>query len=194
MIDYLAREYMRLRGQTGVMLGAAHRDKEHIHLHFCVSALHFRTGKSFGLYKAELQELKVAFQEYHRRHYPEIEKSFPLHGQGKPYLKHGQWHARQRDQIVERVKQCHELATSRQDFLELLRDAGLHHYERGGKPTGIEYEGSKFCFSRLLEDKQFEALPVDRLEEARVLDEIRAVRERRQERDGRERDGEDRER
>src|ERR1700722_13148521 len=31
MINDLAQEYMRLRGNTGVMLGAAHRDKAHVH-------------------------------------------------------------------------------------------------------------------------------------------------------------------
>jgi hypothetical protein len=58
MIDNLAGEYMRLRGNTGVMLGSVHRDKAHVHIHFCVSALHFRMGKSFGLDKAQLRELK----------------------------------------------------------------------------------------------------------------------------------------
>src|ERR1700761_1439246 len=65
MIDDLAHEYMRLRGDTGVILGYPHWDKNHMHLHFCVSALQYRTGKSYGLNKRQLQELKLSFQEYH---------------------------------------------------------------------------------------------------------------------------------
>nr|MCS3816622.1 hypothetical protein [Mucilaginibacter sp. X4EP1] len=194
MIDDLVHEYIRLRGITGVMIGAVHRDKEHVHIHFCTSGLHFRTGKSFGMSKAKLHELKVSFQEYHKRKYPELTESLPEHGKGERYQSHAKWHAKQREQIIDTVNRCFAQATSQQEFLALLRDQGLHHYERNGKPTGIEYEGLKFRFSRLLPDKQFENLPVERNEEDRVLSEIQAVREWQKERDNREHDSGDRER
>lgn len=76
----IAKEYMRMRGRDGVMLGAVHRDKDHIHLHLCVSALKFRTGKSFRLSKAELQNLKISIQNYHKLKYPELSQSSPEHG------------------------------------------------------------------------------------------------------------------
>jgi len=194
MIDDLVHEYIRLRGETGVIIGAVHRDKEHVHVHFCTSGLHFRTGKSFGLSKAKLHELKVSFQEYHKQKYPELTESLPEHGKGERYQSHAQWHASQREQIIDTVNRCFAQATSQQDFLALLRGQGLHHYERSGKPTGIEYEGLKFRFSRLLPDKQFESLLIERSEEDRALAEIQAVRERQRGRDNRERDIEDRER
>ncbi len=188
LIDDLANEYMRLRGNTGMMLGAVHRDKAHFHIHFCVSALHYRTGMSFGLNKQQLQELKVSFQEYHKQRYPELSKSFPKHGIRERYVNHAQWHAQQRQQVIEKVQQCFASSRTQTEFLALLRDNELHHYERSGKPTGIEYEGAKFRFSRLLEDKQFESLPIERSEEDVSLAAIRAVRERQQERDVRDRD------
>jgi hypothetical protein len=187
MIDDLAREYMRLRGDTGVMLGAVHRDREHFHIHFCVSALHYRTGMSFGLNKHQLQELKVSFQGYHNQHFPELAKSFPAHGRGGISLTHGQWHAQQREQIMQIVQQCFDRATSQGGFLNLLRDADLHHYERNGAPTGIDYGGARFRFSRLLEGRQFTDLQVERSEADKALVEIRAVRERQQDRDERNR-------
>lgn len=193
-VDDLAREYMRLRGETGVMLGAAHRDKEHIHLHFCVSALHFRTGKSFGLSKEKLQELKLSFQEYHRRHYPEIAKSFPDHGSNKQYQRPSQWYAQQREQIISQVRQCFAQAKSQNEFLDLLRNADLHHYERSGKPTGITVDGTKFRFSRLLDGKTFEDLPIDRADKQSGLDEIRTIRERQVEQNKPRRETEGRER
>jgi len=52
----------------------------------------------------------------------------------------------------------------------------------------------KFRFSRLLPEKQFEDLLVERSEEDRALAEIQAIREQQQGRDNRERDIEDRER
>jgi hypothetical protein len=186
MIDDLAREYMRLRGNTGVMLGAAHRDRDHIHLHFCVSALHYRTGLSFGLNKSQLLELKQSFQKYHTQHYPELTKSFPNHGGRTRTINHAQWHRQQRAQILETVQQCFVEAKSKLQFLELLRARELHHYERNGNPTGIEYDGTKFRFSRLLPDKQFENLPNDRTEEDKVLAEIQAIWERQRAQDNRE--------
>jgi len=194
MIDDLAHTYMRLRGDTGVMLGAVHKDKNHMHLHFCVSALHYRTGKSLGLNKTQLRELKQSFQEYHKQHYPELSKSFPEHGKDTRYVSHSAWHRQQRKQIIGIVQQCFAQATSQRDFLELLRDRELHHYERNGKPIGIEYDGLKFRFSRLLPENQFESLPIERSEEYRVLAEIQAVRDRQHERENREHDSADRER
>lgn len=194
MVDDLAQAYMRLRGNTGVMLGATHYDKSHVHLHFCVSALHFRTGKSFGLNKTQMHELKQSFQQYHKEKYPELTKSFPVHGKGERYMSHSKWHGKQREQIVDTVRQCFALAKTQNEFFDLLREEQLHYYVRSGKPTGIIYDGLKFRFSRLLEDKQLDSLPIERVEEDRILTEIKAVRERQQERDFRTRDLENRDR
>lgn len=193
----IAKEYIRLRGHEGVMLGAVHRDKDHVHVHMAVSALKFRTGTSFRLSKAELRELKVSLQEYHKQRYPEISKSFPEHGKGKAYLKDAKWYALHKEQrnllkeqINDKVRSCFEKATSQKEFLELLREENLHHYERNGIVKGIEYEDSKFRFSGLLEYEQFESLPVDLTEEDKALDEIRSIREEREEK---EQEGHDRE-
>jgi len=188
MIDDLVQTYIELRGNTGVMLGAVHRDKEHIHIHFCSSGLHYRTGKSFGLSKAQLHQVKVQFQEYHKARYTELAMSAPKHGRGEQSLSHAEWHRRQRQQFNDVVRECFSQARSQQHFLELLRDNNLPHYERSGKPTGIEYDGGKFRFSRLLEDKQFDSLPVERGAEEQALAEIRAIRQRQQGRDQRDRD------
>lgn len=193
-IDGLVHEYMRLRGDTGVILAKAHFDKDHVHIHCCTSALHFRTGKSFGLSKTRLHELKASFQNYHKQHFPELTKSFPVHGKGIGYVSHSQWHAQQKQQIVDTVLQCFDKARSQTEFLELLRDKELHHYERGGKPTGIEYKGLKFRFSRLLEKNGFETLPIERSEEEKTLEAIKGIRERQQERDNIARGMEDRDR
>lgn len=194
IVDDLAQAYMRLRGITGVMLGAAHYDKSHVHLHFCVSALHFRTGKSFGLNKTQMHELKQSFQQYHKDKYPELTKSFPVHGKGERYMSHSEWHGKQREQIVDVVRQCFAEAKTQNEFLDFLRNQNLHYYERNGKPTGIVYDGLKFRFSRLLESKQLDSLPIEKTEEDRILAEIKALRERQIEHDKRARDLEDRER
>lgn len=190
IINDIAREYIRLRGIEGVILGAMHRDTEHVHLHFCVSALKFRTGTSFGLSKAKLHQLKIQIQNFHRQKYPEISQSFPQHGIGRPYVKDRAWQAahridraRVKEQITGMVRICFAKATSQKEFLEFLREENFHYYERNGVPTGIEHDGTKFRFSRLLEAGQFETLPIDLTEEEKVLAEIRSIREQRAEKD-----------
>jgi hypothetical protein len=194
VIDDLVAKYIELRGSTSVILAAPHFDKDHVHIHFCVSALHFRTGKSFGLGKAQLHELKAKFQQYHRERYPQIEKSFPKHGKGREYASHAQWHAKQREQIIETVRHCFARATSQKEFLELLRDRELHYYERNSKPTGITYDGQKFRFSRLIDGRRVDDLPIERSEEERALAEIQAMRKRQQGRDEIEHETDERER
>jgi len=191
VIDDLAKEYLRLRGNKAVILAAPHFDKNHVHIHACISALEYRTGKSVGLNKAQLKALKEKFQEYHKTHYPELTKSFPRHGSGERQMAHGKWHAKRRDEVIEQVKRCFAQAASQHQFLELLRNAGLHHYERNvGKPEGIEYEGARFRFSRLIGKGQLDTLPIDRSEEEKALEEIRKVRERQMERNDISRDKE----
>lgn len=179
----LAREYMRLRGDTGVMLGAVHRDKKHVHMHFCVSALHFRTGKSFGLSKGGLLDRKTRFQEYHLLRYPEIDMSDPEHGKGDPYQRDGTRWAIRRELLAGEVGKCFAKAKTQREFLELLRDGGLDYYERGGRAAGIERDGSRVSFERLLGGERLEALPAGREEEDRTLEEIRRIRERQRGRD-----------
>jgi hypothetical protein len=146
MLADLGQKYLELRGNTGVALAAWHQDREHLHLHACASRLHYRTGKSFTLSKAQLQQVKVQFQEYHKTKYPELTVSEPEHGKGGRFQTHGEWYRQQRKQFIETVRNCYIQARSRQHFLELLRDNDLHYYERNGKPTGIEYDGGKFDF------------------------------------------------
>lgn len=184
MLDDLVGEYFRLRGETGVMLAAVHRDREHVHIHCCVSALEYRTGKSFALDKAHLRELKQQFQEYHREKYPQLTRSFPEHGRGNRHIGHAAWHKQHRAEIADKVRNCFTQARTQNEFLELLRTNDLHHYERNGKPTGIEFDGSKFRFSRLLgEGQAVGQLPIERSEEEQALEAIRAVRARQVERE-----------
>lgn len=183
----IVREYIRLRGNDKVVVGAVHRDKEHIHAHLCVSALNFRTGKSARLSKSELFQLKTNFQEYHKEKYPFLSQSEPDHGANKLYPRHEKWHIMKREQravlkeqLSSEIKNTLLTAKTQNEFLDILRDKGYYHYERNGRVVGIEIGGDKFRFSRLMELEQFEELSKDMAEEERILDEIQSIREARQ--------------
>ena len=184
MLKNLAQKYISLRGKNGIYVGAVHRDEDHIHIHFCSGGTEFRTGKAFRLSKQKLQNLKIKFQEYHQKKFPELTKSTANHGAGKEYVKNKEWQLQHRDerksvkeQICQTVTDCFAKAKSQKEFLESLRGNGLHYYERNGIPTGIE-SGIKIRFSRLgITKEQFNGLPIDRTEEDKALQVIAKLRE-----------------
>ncbi len=152
----IVTEYIRLRGKTGVFAGAVHYDKEHIHIHFCVSSVEFRTGKAFRLSPTQLRELKTTLQEFHIQKYPELTASICEHGKGGEYLTDKEYQFKHRtgrkllkEEIQHYVLKYFEESNSLKSFLEALREAGLHHYERKGVAMGVTYLGTKFRFSRL---------------------------------------------
>lgn len=189
MLADIARKYIEFRGTQGVYVGAVHKDKDHVHIHFCTSGLEFRTGKSFRLSRSELQTLKMKLQQYHIDRYPELVESICQHGTGNPYLTDRTWQARNRahrstlkETITKKVHDSFQHASSKKEFLTLLRQAGLHHYESNGKVQGIVSEdGTKFRFSRLgITTEQLSRLAIDMVEEASVLALIRAMRQERE--------------
>lgn len=182
----IAQKYIELRGTEGIYLGAVHRrDRDHVHIHFCVSGTAFRTGNAMRLSRLGLQKLKSDLQDYHLRVYPELTHSVCEHGSHKRYYSPQEWYRGEKerrhhmkDALVKTAQACFGNATTQKDFLHLLRDAGLHHYERNGHAEGITTEGGmKFRFSRL--GVAFDALRNDDKEEQRVLRHLRALREER---------------
>jgi hypothetical protein len=178
----IAEQYIKLRGEQGMYLGSWHRDVDHAHIHFITSALEYCTGKAFRLSKEALQDVKIQLQEYHKAKYPEIEHSECNHGSGKPYVTDRAWYAKHKDaraalkeQLTAQVQQAFAEAKSQKQFIELLREQNLHHYERGNAIAGIMHENTKFRFSRF--DIDLEQLPIDRTEEQKALDEISALRQ-----------------
>ena len=168
MLKDMVKQYIQLRGNEGMYLGAVHHDTEHIHIHLAVSALAYRTGKSFHVAKPELHQLKTEFQKFHKEKYPEISKSFPEHGKGQKYLTDRAWqkaHRVERDQlsieVSNKIQECLDKSQNRTEFLNQLRDANIHHYERSGRIEGImTVGGTKFRFSRLGFAEKISALSV----------------------------------
>jgi len=189
MLTDLAKQYITLRGEHGMFVGAIHSDTQHCHIHLMSSGTEYRSGKAFRLSKSELNTLKISFQNYHLQKYPGLVKSAVSHGQKKAYFKNKEWQEQHRsdwkigkEQIEAVVQEAFARTTTRTDFLESLRDRyNLQFYERAGVATGIVLEGGmKVRFSRLGVD--FLSKSPDRTEEERTLAEIQSIRESRQDR------------
>src|SRR5437764_439049 len=90
----------------------------------------------------ESQIFTQNLQEYHKERYPQITQSFPEHYSGQEYITDREWQARHKGeraivkvQIQQTVHECFAKAKTQKEFLELLRDRNLPHYERNGVPT-----------------------------------------------------------
>jgi len=189
ILKNIALKYISLRGKNGIYVGAIHRDKEHIHIHFMVGGTEFKTGKAFRLSKLDLRNLKINLQEYHKQKFPQITQSFPEHGSGrKDYVSDKQWQLEHRDErksfkatVQKSVNECFAQAKTQKEFLDLLRDTyNLHFYERAGIATGLVLDsGMKIRFSRLgISREQFLTKPPDRAEELETLSRIRQLRDK----------------
>lgn len=193
MLESMMHKYMDLRGRDGMYLCAIHdHDDKQPHIHCAVSGVKFRTGMAHRLTPKTMRELKVNLQNFQKdRWAQEMSHSLPNHGAGRGYQTDAEYFLQKRkneranakELLQKQVAELYAQAKSQTEFLERLRDAGLHHYERDGVPTGIYLEGSnlKFRFSGL--ETPLDELPVDRTEEDKVLEEIRAIREARFNRD-----------
>jgi hypothetical protein len=184
MLEDIGRKYIELRGNEGVYFGAVHKDRDHIHLHFCVSGTKLYTGIAMRLSKENLKELKINLQEYQKQKYPELEKSICEHGKGKPYQQNKEYYKNQRTtmkaNIEDIVKTCLEKADTQKKFLELLRENKIYHYERKtGEPTGVVVENSKYRFTSLdMDMNRFRSLPIDHEEDKKALKELEDIRNR----------------
>jgi hypothetical protein len=184
ILDDIAKKYISLRGREALVVAGIHEDKDHSHIHFCISGTKLHTGLSMRMSHAEMLKLKLDIQEYQREKYPTLEHSIVNHGSGREYLNHREYHVKKRgdkklkrEQLMEIVKDCFTKSKSQNEMLELLRAQNLNHYERAGKVTGIYADDKKYRLSTLgISNDMFNSLPIDRTEEDRALAEIRAIR------------------
>jgi hypothetical protein len=189
MLEDIAQKYMEFRGNDGMYLAAFHEDKDHAHIHFAVSGVKYKTGMAHRLSKDGMRSLKDNIQIYQQKRFPELSFSLPNHGAGKGYKNDKEYFLEKRkndrsnakEMLREQVATLHAQATNQQEFLELLRDAGLHHYERNGVPTGIVHEDIRFRFSHM--DIPMDTLAIDLTQEQIALQQIQDIRRRRYEMD-----------
>ncbi len=167
-MEDLSREYIRQRNPNGMYIAVPHFDKEHYHIHLCVSGIEYRTGKGMRLGKKELRILKQKLQQYQIEKYPELSKSVVKHGvrPKEPALSDGEYQykmrtgrATNREQLAAMLDSCYKSATSKDDFFSRLNERGLATYIRGGKTYGVVHENKKYRFKGLgFTDKSIEDL------------------------------------
>ena len=189
VLNDIAKTYMDLRGRDTVIVGGIHKDKEHLHFHFAVSPVKYRTGKSIRMSKFEMLELKQRIQEYHTTKYPSISYSVPKHGSQKLYLKDHEIYGIEknniglsRSQTFKIIKECLYMAKSKTEFYDLLLRRDIYSYQRGEKTKGFVIGDKHYRDKNLGADlEMLEKIPEFSKQEQKAFDEIHNLRNRRNE-------------
>lgn len=193
MLRDIAKQYMKERGEKNLYIGTAHFDHDHVHLHLVMSGTKYMTGLANRQSRAEFHKLKLAMDAYQKKKYPELINSLPRHGRSQE-LKVGKINPKERSKHIratqkEALLKCLDLAytksKSMDGFLEKLRSYGHEPYSRGGRVTGVKFDGDrKFRFSTLGYDKdKITSLEADAEKEKQELNELNEIRDNASDRD-----------
>ena len=164
-IEQIAREYFRLRNENALYVGAIHTDKEHIHLHLCISGTESYTGKSIRVTKSEFASIKNHLQTFEIG--LGITNSTVEHGKGERDRKSdSEYQLEQRtgkpsrkEEIRQILEQIYGESISKNEFISKVHEQGLETYERGGKTSGVSDNERHMRFSTLgFTEQRFEVL------------------------------------
>jgi hypothetical protein len=144
----MATAYIKVRNENASFIAVPHRDKDHFHIHFCISAVEAKTGKSIRVSREEFKNIKEKIQQYQVQRYPELSNSVVNHSkESKRSIKESEFQLKKRGgQLTEKGKVKQQLdsifksAISKEDFYSKVKEQGLNIYERSGKIAGIEGE------------------------------------------------------
>lgn len=164
-LEQITREYIQKRNPNGMYIAMPHFDKEHYHIHICVSGIEYRTGKGMRMTKQAFGKLKKDIQDYQKEYFPELEKSIVEHGK-KERLKDKEKNIKhisdkeyqfklrtgrqtEKEKVLLTLQSLYKSSNSFEDFYMKIKNAGLKLYQRNGKITGVMVGKYKFRFSRL---------------------------------------------
>lgn len=154
----LAKQYIKLRNPRAISLAVVHREKEHIHLHFCFSTVDYGTVKSNRLSRKEFSEVKQNMQEYQLEKYPELEHSVVNHSKSKKRTKISEKEMQMKlrtgqvsdkESLYYKVQSIFHASPDIPNFLHTLKNNDIKPYVRNGKHTGIHYGNRKYRFKTI---------------------------------------------
>lgn len=151
----IGKKYLQLRGENIMAVGTVHHNRDHIHLHFCISPVEIDTGRSIRISRDTFRALKNELQRFHLEKFPEIKNSTVDHNKkNKERMSEKEYQMKKRGIVSEREKVKNILdkiylrSTSVNDFIKGIQNNGLHIYYRSGKEYGIQGK-RKMRFSTL---------------------------------------------
>lgn len=166
MLADIAQQYIAKRNPNALCVAVAHREKEHIHLHFCFSGTEFRSRKTLRMDDETFLNLRLGIEAYQMEKYPQLEHSIVYTGreQTKKRAKQSDRNTRkerlyqrnartntstEKEQLQQQVQQILNRATSKATFFATLKEQGIPLYSYRGKVAGVVGVKRKYRFATL---------------------------------------------
>lgn len=143
IIISLGREYINKRASNCLVYGKIHIEKEHLHLHLCISANELMSEKRLSLSKKEFLNIQKEIESFKELNYSHL-KEPSLYNKAldreqsrkEQELKNRTKEPSRKEIIKEDLKQIFTHSKTKESLLERLQEANLKIYERG-KTVGV---------------------------------------------------------
>ncbi|OFX27007.1 MAG: hypothetical protein A2033_16055 [Bacteroidetes bacterium GWA2_31_9] len=173
VLEDITRKYISLRAENAICYAKPHFDKEHIHMHICISANEYRSGKVLNMNNKEYERVRRNIEQYQLEQYPELKDSVVYlnkpekHKQNaidkdKNRRKENEYQLKahtdkptNKEIITARIMDLFRQSTNEAEFFDLiLQQADIELYSYRGKTKGVIYGGKKFRFGTIGIDKE----------------------------------------
>ncbi len=154
----LATLYLEERSKNQLAFSVMHKDTDHLHLHFCISANELGEKKRVRLSKAQFAQIQKNLENYVLTNYPELNQSKIYTKEKEPQklkttdreqsLKKRTKQASRKEQLKTQLHGIFEQANTQQELIEILQKNGFSLYTRG-KAVGVIKDQKKYRLKTL---------------------------------------------
>lgn len=169
MLEEFARVYLELRAPGSVAIAKPHFDKEHIHVHFMISANEKESNRTVRLSQKQFETVKRTMDLYQKEYHPGLQYSYVRTGKEQeritttmPVLTKQEEHIKAKEEgkrldkeelrelVLAKVQEVKDVDQNLEQLEQALTEQGVEMYTYRGKANGIIHEGKKYRFSTLL--------------------------------------------
>jgi len=178
----MAEKFIELRGRGNAFLISKHANRDHVHLHFLISGTQMN-GLSSRVAKQNYANIQLEMDRFQRTMLPELVNSLPAHGKKAAKEKEAEKLYKNDERLsvknflLKCLDETYSTSASKDHFFTQLKSQQIEPYERGGKLTGVIYEGYKFRLNRLdYTEEKLNFLDERKAQQEKALQEINNIR------------------
>lgn len=184
VLKAVAKEFIRQRAATSLVIAASHHDRSHIHIHFAHSATRL-DGYSSRISRQEFADLKKHMDLFQQKHFPDLIHSLPAHGKSATQSQETKspferFHTRKAE-LAASIADLLSTTPSYAAFLSSLPRNGIEPYYRGPENALAGFIGPdchKYRLATLGVKEKVEELQNEAEKEDKDLRELQSLRER----------------
>ncbi len=149
----LTAEFLRLRAPNAIGYIQKHVEKDHHHLHVCLSGNNAYSDTSIRLDKAEYVKRMKELESFQMAHFKELDASLVYQHQKEKKVTIGPKETCKQE-ILKLLTELADKARHTDEFLELIaKHTELECYAYRNKINGVFYKGKKYRFKKYIPER-----------------------------------------